>query len=153
MSALRASRWVAGLTAVVVLAMAADLALAQRRFPQSPQDIPPRSFKVPPSPALSPQEELATIKIADGYHLQLVASEPLVHDPVSMSIDPDGRLWVCEMRDFMPDIDGHGESQPTATVSVLQDTKGDGIFDKSTAFVDGLVLPRDVCWTSDGILV
>jgi mono/diheme cytochrome c family protein/glucose/arabinose dehydrogenase len=155
MSAGRALRWAgrSALSVIALIAFLADPGLAQRRFPQSPQDIPPRSFKVPPSPALSPQEELTTFKIAEGYHLQLVASEPLVHDPVSMSIDPDGRLWVCEMRDFMPDVDGHGESQPLGTVSVLEDTKGDGVFDKSTVFVDGLVLPRAVCWTSDGILV
>lgn len=96
---------------------------------------------------------MKTFKIAAGYRVELIAAEPLVHDPIAMSVDPDGRLWVCEMRDFMPDIDGKGEKDPVGTISVLEDTNGDGVMDKSTVFVDGLVLPRAVCWTPDGILV
>ncbi|HEX4797503.1 MAG TPA: c-type cytochrome [Humisphaera sp.] len=112
-----------------------------------------RDWKLPPTTPLSPEDELKTIKLMPGYRLQLIAAEPLVHDPVAMSIDPDGRLWVCEMRGFMPNIDRKGEMEPVGTVSVLEDTNGDGVFDKSTVFVDGLVLPRAVCWTTDGLLV
>jgi hypothetical protein len=41
--------------------------------------------------------------------IELVASEPMVQDPVVITFDGDGRLWVVEMRGFMPDIDGNGE--------------------------------------------
>src|SRR6266478_9458921 len=112
-----------------------------------------RDWKLPPTAPLSPEDELKTIKMMPGYRLQLIAAEPLVHDPVAMSIDPDGRLWVCEMRGFMPNIDRKGELDPVGTVSVLEDSDGDGVFDKSTVFVNGLVLPRAVCWTTDGLLV
>jgi mono/diheme cytochrome c family protein len=110
-------------------------------------------IKVPPAPALSAQEELKTFKIAPGYRVELVAAEPLVHDPVAITFDPDGRLWVCEMRGFMPDVDGKGEKEPVGTISVLEDTRGTGVMDKSTVFLDKLVLPRALCWTTDGILV
>src|SRR5579862_2527618 len=63
-----------------------------------------RDWKLPPTTPLSAEDELKTIKMMPGYRLQLIAAEPLVHDPVAMSIDPDGRLWVCEMRGFMPNI-------------------------------------------------
>ncbi len=89
-----------------------------------------KGFVTPPAPALSPQEEMKTFKFASGYSVQLVAGEPLVHDPVAMTFDPNGRIWVCEMRGFMPDVDGKGEKDPVGTISILEDTDGDGIMDK-----------------------
>jgi glucose/arabinose dehydrogenase/mono/diheme cytochrome c family protein len=114
---------------------------------------PAREIHVPPSPALSAREEMKTFKLAKGYRVELVASEPLVRDPVAMTFDPDGRLWVCEMRGFMPDVDATGQKNPVGTVAVLEDTDGDGVMDKRTVFLDKLVLPRGLCWTTDGLLV
>jgi mono/diheme cytochrome c family protein len=128
------------------------LPLAASAVPAPTQDTP-MGFKVPPAPALSPRDEIKTFKIAPGYHVELVAAEPLVHDPVAITFDPDGRLWVCEMRGYMPDIDGKGEKEPVGTISVLEDTRGTGVMDKRTVFEGGLVLPRAVCWTTDGVLV
>ncbi len=112
-----------------------------------------KGFTVPPAPPLSARDEMATFKIKPGYHMQLVAAEPLVHDPVAMTFDPDGRIWVCEMRGYMPDVDGKGQKNPVGTISVLEDTDGDGVMDKSTVFLDKLVLPRSLCWTTDGLLI
>src|SRR5688500_18131073 len=66
----------------------------------------------PPSPALSPAEEAKTFKVAPGFKVELVAAEPLVGDPVAAQFGPDGRLWVVEMRGYMPDLDGTHEDQP-----------------------------------------
>jgi glucose/arabinose dehydrogenase/mono/diheme cytochrome c family protein len=126
--------------------------LAAFPLPASMQE-PSMGFKVPPAPALSPRDEIKSFKIAPGYHVELVAAEPLVHDPVAITFDPDGRLWVCEMRGYMPDVDGKGEKEPVGTISVLEDTRGTGVLDKRTVFESGLVLPRAVCWTTDGVLV
>ncbi len=111
------------------------------------------AFAVPPSPPLTPDEALKTFKLAPGFHIELVASEPLVEDPVAMAFDPDGRLWVVEMRGFMPDADGKGEDQPVGRIVVLEDTDGDGRMDKRTIFADGLVMPRSLCLVRDGVLV
>ena len=59
-----------------------------------------------------------------------MASEPLLFDPVAMSIGPDGRLWIVEMRAFMPNVDGVGEDAPIGTIAVLEDTNGDGRMDR-----------------------
>ncbi|OJU09293.1 MAG: hypothetical protein BGN86_01590 [Caulobacterales bacterium 68-7] len=63
-----------------------------------------------------------------------------------MSWDFDGRLWVIEYPTYMLNgaIDGSMMFLPKSRVSVLESTKGDGVFDKKTVFADGLVLPRSV---------
>ena len=61
---------------------------------------------IPPAPALSPEQALKTFKVQDGFRIELVASEPLVQSPVAIQFAPDGRLWVLEMRGFMPNVDG-----------------------------------------------
>src|SRR4051812_19376251 len=108
---------------------------------------------IPPAPVVPPEEALKTFKVAAGFRLELVAAEPLVHEPVALSFDADGRLWVAEMRGYMPDIDGKGEDQPVGDVVVLEDTDGDGKFDKSTVFLDKLVLPRAIACVGDGVLI
>jgi mono/diheme cytochrome c family protein/glucose/arabinose dehydrogenase len=106
-----------------------------------------------PSPPKSPEEELLTFQLPSNLSLQLVASEPMIQDPVVITFDEDGRLWVVEMRGFMPDIDGNGEGDPTGRISVLEDTDGDGTMDKSTVYIDSLILPRAVAVVKGGALV
>ena len=74
-----------------------------------------------PSPPLEPDEERASFILEPGLTIQLVASEPLVQDPVVITFDEDNRLWVVEMRGFMPDIDGNGEQDRVGRISVLED--------------------------------
>src|SRR5258707_15878868 len=88
------------------------------------------TFPVPPSPPLTPEDALKTFKLAPGFHIELVASEPLVEDPIAIAFDPDGRIWVVEMRGFMQNVDAVGEDQPVGRVVVLEDTDGDGKMDK-----------------------
>jgi mono/diheme cytochrome c family protein/glucose/arabinose dehydrogenase len=106
-----------------------------------------------PSPALTPSEELATFQLSPGLKIQLVASEPMVQDPVVITFDSDGRLWVVEMRGFMPDIDGNGEKEPVGRISVLEDTDGDGTMDNSKIYIDSLILPRALALVPGGALV
>jgi len=93
---------------------------------------------------LTPTEALASFSLPPGYRVELVASEPLVQDPVAIDWDPDGRLWVVEMPGYMRDIAGGGEHDPIGRVVVLQDRDGDGKMDTRTVFADHLVLPRAV---------
>lgn len=106
-----------------------------------------------PFPALTPEEEMATFVLEPGLQVQLVASEPMIQDPVVATFDEDGRLWVVEMRAYMPNMDGEGERLPTGRVSVLQDTDGDGTMDISTVYLDSLIMPRALAVVANGILV
>src|SRR6185436_7926060 len=108
---------------------------------------------IPPSPARSPAEALKTFKIAPGFRIELVASDPLVQDPVAMAIDGEGRIWVVEMLSYMPDLDGNGEDAPVGQVSILTDTDGDGRMDKKTVFQDKLIMPRAIMLVGGGALI
>ncbi len=107
-----------------------------------------------PSPPLSPSEALNSFVLADeDLQIELVAAEPLVQDPVAISFDEAGRLWVVEMLGFMSDIDGSGQHDKVGRVSVLFDDDKDGQMDRSIIFLDNLVLPRAIAIVKGGILV
>jgi mono/diheme cytochrome c family protein/glucose/arabinose dehydrogenase len=106
-----------------------------------------------PSPPKLPEEELLTFQLPHDLKIQLVAADPMVQEPVVIAFDEDGRLWVVEMRGFMPDIDGNGEEDPTGRISVLEDENGDGVMDKSTVYIDSLILPRSLAIVKGGALI
>lgn len=105
------------------------------------------------SPVRTPEQEMATFQTEPGLKIQLVAAEPMVQDPVTMTFDADGRLWVVEMPGYMANIDGTGEEKPTGRVSVLEDRNGDGLMDVSTIYLDSLVMPRAIALVPGGALV
>jgi len=106
------------------------------------------------SPALSPEEALKTFYMPPGYHLELVASEPLVQTPTVLDWDPAGRLWVTEMTGFVRDLEAPEPNlDPTGRIVVLEDTNRDGRMDKRTVFADQLILPRAVKALDRGVLV
>jgi len=108
---------------------------------------------IPPSPPLSPAAALKSFKLAPGFKIQTVAHEPDVQAPVALQFDPDGRIWVLEMRGFMPNADGIGEDKPVGRVSILEDADGDGVAEKSAVFLNGLVMPRALLLVQGGLLV
>ncbi|HEY2433298.1 MAG TPA: HEAT repeat domain-containing protein, partial [Vicinamibacterales bacterium] len=108
---------------------------------------------MPTSSALSPQDEMKTFSLPPGFHVELVASEPLIDSPILMDFDADGRLWVVEMPTFLPDMSGRDSKEPLDRVSVLEDTDGDGVMDKKTVFADKLSGPRALKVLEHGVLV
>jgi putative membrane-bound dehydrogenase-like protein len=117
---------------------------------------PPDEIMYKPSPVLSPEEALKSFQVEEGFEIQLVASEPMVIDPVCMAWDADGRLWVCEMTTYMADQYAKTEEEPKGNIVVLEDLNGDGVFDekndKRTVFLDGIILPRAIAFAKGGII-
>jgi mono/diheme cytochrome c family protein/glucose/arabinose dehydrogenase len=106
------------------------------------------------SPVLSWADALKTFYMPPGYHLELVASEPLIEDPTVMDWDLKGRIWVVEMTGFVRDLETPEPNlDPIGRVVVLEDTNHDGRMDKRTVFADKLVLPRAVKVLEHGVLV
>jgi putative membrane-bound dehydrogenase-like protein len=93
------------------------------------------------------RDALATFQVADGFKIEMIASEPLITDPVDMEIDEYGRLYVIEMHGYPLDKGGSGN------IILLSDTDGDGKMDKRTVFKEGLVLPNSILRWKKGVLV
>jgi len=137
----------------LLLAVPLVTAGAPQRSPAN-RPWPPGLQKVSPeSPVLSPADALKTFYMPPGYHLELVASEPLIQEPVALDWDLQGRLWAVEMPGFMADLTGSNEHDPIGRVVVLEDTNGDGAMDKRTVFADHLVLARSLKVLDRGVLV
>ncbi len=107
----------------------------------------------PVAPVHTPNQALTTFRLPPGYRIELVAAEPLVHDPVAIDFDADGRMYVVEMSGYMPRVSGEGEQVPNGKVVVLEDTDNDGHMDRRTVFLDSLILPRTVAVLEHGVLV
>lgn len=102
---------------------------------------------------LSPEESMKRMHLPEGYHLELVASEPMVQEPAAIVWDADGKMYVAEMRSYMQDVNGTGEHLPICRISLLEDTDGDGKMDKHSVFIDSLVLPRMMLTLGDKLVV
>ena len=99
-----------------------------------------------------PNISFENYKVADGFEIELAAAEPLIEAPVAIDFDNQGRIWVVEMRGFMRDLTGTGDEAPSGRISILEDADGDGFAERSTVFIDSLVLPRALAHAYGGLL-
>lgn len=130
------------------------LLLAATALPLLAADAPKQGWNPDTTfPPLSPADAIKTIEVPKGYHLQCVASEPMVEEPVSFAFDPNGALYVCEWRTYMQDEFATDQMKPVSRVVKLVDTDGDGIMDKRTVFIDNALLPRTVLPMGDRVIV
>lgn len=103
--------------------------------------------------SLSPAEALQRFYLPEGYAIELVASEPLIGEPVSIAWDGNGRMYVAQMMTYMQDADASNENAPWSRISLLEDTNSDGRMDKASVFIDSLVLPRIILPLDDRVIV
>jgi putative membrane-bound dehydrogenase-like protein len=97
---------------------------------------------------LDAQAALKSMMVPEGYRVDLVASEPLIQDPVNIAFGLDGSVWVVEMSDYPIGNDQGG------AIKVLRDTTGDGKLDQSVCFLDGLAYPTSVQpWRNGAIVI
>jgi len=101
--------------------------------------------------AKSPAAALCSIRARPGFQVEQVAAEPLVMDPIAFAWGFDGRLWVVEMGDY-PSADDD-RSKPGGRVRWLEDRDGDGRYDRSSVFLEGLSSPTGVMPWRKGVLV
>ncbi len=129
--------------------------------------------------ALSPEESQRRFRLPAGFHIELVASEPHLADPVAMAFDARGRILVCEIHGYnlegyldvlelnktgeldtqvhrilaSDDAIGQAEQEQYGTVKLLEDSDGDGRIDRSTVLADRLPPCYGVVPARDGVIV
>ncbi|MFM9195116.1 MAG: hypothetical protein ACKOWG_05140 [Planctomycetia bacterium] len=153
----------------VVVAVAAGLSQAALAEIPKPADAPK---------PLSPQASHATFRVPAGFKVQLVASEPLIHEPSGVCWDARGRLFVSELHGYNlegqfdieelnktgkldtevrrinapPEAKAKADAATYGTIKLLADTDGDGVMDKATVFADHLPACYGICAARDGII-
>ena len=105
-----------------------------------------------PTP-LTPQQSLMAFQVPAGYHIELVASEPMITEPVAIAWDGDARMYVAQMETYTQDADGTGTKEKKSRVMLLEDTNNDGKMDKSSVFIKDLMLPRMILCVNHELLV
>ena len=96
---------------------------------------------------LSPEEELKTLRAAEGLEVSLFASEPMITNPSCIDIDSQGRVWVAEIQFYRKSA----KNPPADKIKVLEDTDHDGRADKVTVFADGIFAPMSLCVCGDKV--
>lgn len=111
-------------------------------------------------PPVEPADVGETFETADGFRMVLIASEPLVYDPVAMIYDESGRAYVAEMSDYpyaeketAQSWEEQTNQEPIGRIRILEDEDGDGFFDRSVIFAEELSWPTGLAVWKGGIFV
>ena len=64
------------------------------------QELIPHAQDAPPGPALSPAEAIAKMQVPPGFVVESVVAEPMIVNPVAMSFDDAGRIWITESLEY-----------------------------------------------------
>lgn len=119
--------------AVLLLALLPVTAAAQRGLKNIPN----------PDPAV----EQATFEVAEGWQVNLFASDPMIAKPIQMAWDAKGRLWIAGSRIY-PQIEP-GKTE-TDQILIVEDTDRDGAADTRSVFAEGLLIPTGVLPDASG---
>src|SRR5262245_12917358 len=89
------------------------------------------------------------MKVPEGFKVELVASEPDLVNPVAMTFDEKGRIWIAESLEYPRRQSGPGKDR----IKVVEDTDGDGKADKFTVFAEGFNIPSGIAVGYGGVWV
>jgi putative membrane-bound dehydrogenase-like protein len=151
-------RWpIAGLASLLAIALtgpsnAQDQARARQSPPASNASVDKDySAELPRFPMKGPAEAQRAIVLRPGFHVELVAAEPLLRSPVAIDFDEDGRVYIAEFPEY-------NQQSPIAKkdprlahergcIRMLKDVDGDGVYEKSTLFAPNVPMATSVaCW-------
>src|SRR5581483_9387513 len=126
-----------------------------------------------PAQTLSPEEAVKRMKVADGFAVKVVAAEPMVRQPVSISFDDGGRVWVVQylqypapaglkavkvdqylrtVYDRVPEPPPKGP-KGADRITILSDPDEHGRYRKAKDFVTGLNLATGMAIGHGGVFV
>jgi putative membrane-bound dehydrogenase-like protein len=134
-----------GLTPAVLSLSAVPAALAQEANAKPEPDFKDELPRIPPT---SPADALKTFQTRPGFRVEQIAAEPLLQSPVAVSYDADGRAFVAGMVDY-----SEQDKDSLGIVRLLTDTNGDGVYDQTSLFAEGLSWPTAICCYDGGVFV
>lgn len=102
--------------------------------------------------SLSPAESNKLTSVPVDFEIKLFAAEPDITNPIAMSWDERGRLWVVESVDY-PNTFKETDGAANDRIKICEDTNGDGVADKFTVFADKLNIPTSMVFSNGGIIV
>ncbi len=141
----------------------------QVRYPDAPHDFPPKerheayafidrvlhytpqedfAAELPRIPPHEPPDALSTFQVLDGFQIEQTAAEPLIASPVAIAFDADSRMYVVEMRDY-----SEQDTERLGRIRLVEDTDGDGKFDKATIYAEDLSWPTALTCFDGGVFV
>jgi putative membrane-bound dehydrogenase-like protein len=131
--------------ALVLIGTFLTLGFNGTEAPSAEDDLARELPRIPP---LEPEAALKSFKVHERFRVEPIAVEPLVMDPVSVCFDADGRIYSVEMRGYP-----YPENSPTGNVRRLEDRDGNGTYETSTIFVDGLSWPTAIVPYDGGVFI
>src|SRR6185437_13885512 len=137
------ARWLA------VLSVTAWLLTGNVWTAPAQKERPPHGQDHVPGPALSPAEAIEKMTVPAGFSVERMASEPNIVNPVAMTFDERGRIWITESLEYPRKSAGPGRDR----IKILEDTDGDGKADKFTIFAEGLNIPSGIAVGHGGVWV
>src|SRR5712671_1909596 len=125
-----------------------SLLLVSPTFAKESTDKPYAGSTQPP---LAPAEAQKKFVVPPGFEVRLFAAEPDVVNPVAMTFDEKGRLWVVELYEYPNGAKPGAKGRDR--IKILEDTDGDGRVDKVTVFAEGLNLATGLALGNGGAYV
>jgi putative membrane-bound dehydrogenase-like protein len=138
-------KWFARLTASLIACCLS--------FPAFSKEDPKKPYAGSTAPPLAPAEAQKHFKVPEGFEVRLFAAEPDVINPVAMSFDEKGRLWVVELYEYPYERPKDQTRKGRDRVICLEDPDGTGRATKRTVVAEDLWLATAVCWGNGGIYV
>lgn len=109
----------------------------------------PHNQDAPPGPALSPEQAVERMTVPPGFTVEVVAAEPDLVNPVAMTFDERGRVWVTESFEYPRREPGPGRDR----IKILEDRDGDGRMETVKIFAEGLNIPSGIAVGHGGVWV
>jgi putative membrane-bound dehydrogenase-like protein len=100
-----------------------------------------------------PDKGMEDFQIEAGMQLELVAAEPVVIDPVAFCFDADGAMYVVENRGYPDPAEGGIPARKEGRIARIEDTDGDGVYDRRTDYAGELTYPNGIMAWKGGIFV
>ena len=113
--------------------------------------LPKKQHKDSDAPFLSPAEAVSKMAIPDGFDVSIFASEPDIAEPIAFCFDERGRMWVAENFNYQTRRQHTGDQ--VSRIQILEDTDGNGVFDKKKTFTDKLTFTSGLACGFGGVFV